>query len=66
MKSVAESQPPSSSRNVIRTTLYDLVDAVNQAVGPEHEELVVAIVAHVLEKYQGKFVHQPLTLGQWN
>lgn len=66
MKSVAASDPLSAPRGIIRTTLYDLIDAVNQTVGPENEELVVAIVSHLLNTYQGKFVRQPLSHGQWN
>jgi hypothetical protein len=40
----------------IITTLYDLIDAVNTTVGPENEELVVAIVAQMLHSGRVRFL----------
>lgn len=34
--------------STIRTTLYDLIEAINTEVGPEEEHLVVATLAHLL------------------
>jgi hypothetical protein len=35
---------------MIQTTIYDLVEAVNEAAGPEKEEWVPLIVARMLKK----------------
>ncbi len=40
----------------IRTTLYDLMAAINTAVGPENEQAVVAIVVRLLSTGQITFL----------
>jgi hypothetical protein len=42
----------------IITTLYDLIDAVNSSVGPENEELVVALVAQMLHSGRVRFLRE--------
>ena len=51
---------PDASRPspTIRTTLYDLMAAINAAVGPENEEAVVAIVVHLLGTGQITFLRE--------
>jgi len=36
----------------IRTTLYDLIVAINEVIGPDEEDLVPAVVAHLLRTYR--------------
>jgi hypothetical protein len=42
----------SGSSLPIRTTLYDLVAAINEVIGPDEEDLVPAVVAHLLQTYR--------------
>ncbi len=50
MSTVAELVTAESRlRMIIRTSLYDLIDALNAAVEPEEETLVVPLVMHWLE-----------------
>ena len=43
---------PSYSPLPIRTTLYDLVATINEVIGPDEEDLVPAVVAHLLRTYR--------------
>jgi hypothetical protein len=40
----------------IRTTLYDLIDAISRAVPADEEELVVATVLHLLRSGRIRFL----------
>jgi hypothetical protein len=42
-------RPPSL---IIRTTLYDLIAAINADVGADEDDLVVAGVVHLLKTYR--------------
>jgi hypothetical protein len=44
---------------IIRTTLYDLIEAINSEVSPDEEELVVATVLHLLRSGRIRFVRNP-------
>jgi len=39
----------------IRTNLYELVEAVQNQVGPENDELIVATVMHILRTGRATF-----------
>ena len=55
--------PTTSSTPVhITTTLYDLVEAVNAAVGPNEDRLVAAAVMHLLNSSRARFVGSRKTL----
>ena len=58
-----ETVPTTSSPPVhITTTLYDLVEAVNAAVGPDEDRLVTAAVMHLLNSSRARFVGSRKTL----
>ena len=44
-----------ASHATIRTTLYDLIEAIHTEVGPDEEELVVATVMHLMTTGRIKF-----------
>lgn len=46
----------------ITTTLYDLVEAVNDAVGPDEDRLVIAAVMHLINSSRARFVGSRKTL----
>jgi hypothetical protein len=50
MAYIQEWHPQDLSPAIIQTTLYDLVEAVNEVVGTEKEEWVPLIVARMLKK----------------
>jgi hypothetical protein len=41
----------------MRTTLYELIEAINEQVQPEEDRLVAGIVLHMLATGQIKFIH---------
>jgi hypothetical protein len=43
------------SKEIIHTTLYDLIAAINSEVTPEEDHLVVATVMHLLQTGRVKF-----------
>jgi hypothetical protein len=43
----------------IRTTLYDLIDAISRALPADEEELVVATVVHLLRSGRIRFLGNP-------
>jgi len=47
------------------TTLYELIEALQNAFGPENEDLVVAIVMYLLRSQCIRFVHN-LEVGHCN
>jgi hypothetical protein len=44
---------------VIRTTLYDLIDAIGREVPAEEDNLVVATVMHLLQSGRVRFLGNP-------
>lgn len=46
----------------ITTTLYDLVKAVNDEVGPDEDRLVAAAVMHLINSNRARFVGSRKTL----
>ena len=58
-----ETVPTTASTPVhITTTLYDLVEAVNAATGPNEDRLVAAAVMHLLNSSRARFVGSRKTL----
>lgn len=43
---------------MIKTTLYDLIDAISREVSPEEEELVIATVVHLLKSGRARFLDE--------
>ena len=55
--------PATSSTPVrITTTLYDLVETINAAVGPDEDRLVTAAVMHLINSSRARFVGSRKTL----
>lgn len=55
--------PPCSCRQqgtTSTTTLYELIEALQNEVGPEHDDLIVAIVVDLFRSQRIRFLH---TLG---
>ena len=51
--------PPCSTRpqwTTITTSLYELIEAIQNEVGPEDDDLVVATVAYVLRSQRVRFL----------
>lgn len=44
-------------RSTVRTTLYELIQAINEQLPPEEDGLVPGIVLHMLATGQIKFIH---------
>jgi hypothetical protein len=44
------------ARTVVYTTLYDLIDTVNEAIEPGEEACVVPIVTHLLRAGRARFL----------
>lgn len=44
---------------VIKTTLYELIEAINAVVRPGEEDLVVPAVMHLLDTSHVTFSHRP-------
>jgi hypothetical protein len=42
----------------IRTTLYDLIEAINDEVAPEEEALVIATMMHLLSTGRIRFLRK--------
>jgi hypothetical protein len=66
MRTISESPIPIRRTETITTTLYDLIEAVNTALGPENEDLVVATVADILRRGRARFVHKHMGHVLWN
>jgi hypothetical protein len=52
-------KPPLSTAqtsSIITTNLYELVEAVQDQVGPENDELIVATVMHILRAGRATFL----------
>jgi len=52
-----ETQPP--ERTAITTTLFDLIAALHEEVGPDEEELVTAAVVHLCTSGRLRFLGTP-------
>ena len=53
-------QPPLSTAphsRTITTSLYELIETVQTAIGPENDELVVATVMYVLRSGRARFLN---------
>jgi len=53
-------KPPLSTRQksrTITTSLYELIETVQTAIGPENDELVVATVMYVLRSGRARFLN---------
>jgi hypothetical protein len=58
MRTLPETLLSGGRRSItIKTSLYDLVDAVQQELGPENEALVVATIAHLLQSSRITWLH---------
>ena len=51
-QALTTARPSCSPSLPIRTTLYDLIVAINEVIGPDEEDLVPAVVAHLLRTYR--------------
>jgi hypothetical protein len=51
-QALTTARPSCSPALPIRTTLYDLIAAINEVIGPDEEDLVPAVVAHLLRTYR--------------
>lgn len=57
MKTATDPSPDATRSNAtIRTTLYDLIEAINDEIGPDEEQLVVATVVHLLQTGRVRFL----------
>lgn len=54
------SQDEAQEHIVVKTTLYDLIEAVNAAVQPGEESLVILTVMHLLDTSHVTFSHKPV------
>ena len=43
--------PTNLKENAVRTTLYELIEAIHEVVQPEEKRLVPEIVIHLLNNY---------------
>jgi hypothetical protein len=60
METVTDPSPDETrSSTTIRTTLYDLIEAISAEVEPEEEHLVVATVVHLFQSGQITFLRDP-------
>ena len=53
-------KPPLNTRpksRTITTSLYELIEAVQTAIGPENDELVVATVVYILRSGRATFLN---------
>jgi hypothetical protein len=58
MKTILESSLDTTQPSTtITTNLYELMEAVQNQVGPENDELVVAIVMYILRTRRAAFLH---------
>ena len=48
---------PTQKSTTITTNLYELVEAVQNQIGPEHDELVVATVMRILRTGRATFLY---------
>lgn len=53
----AMAQTSSCPKSSVRTTLYDLIEAIGEEVPPGEERLVAEIVMHLFESGQIKFLY---------
>lgn len=51
-QALTTARPSCSPPLPIRTTLYDLIVAINEVIGPDEEDLVPAVVAHLLRTHR--------------
>ena len=51
-------QDETRPQEIIKTTLYDLIAAINSEVKPEEDHLVVATVVHLLKTGRLKFLKE--------
>jgi len=49
--------PRRTRQRGLRTSLYDLIEAIQNTVGPEDDDLVVATVVYLLRTGHIRFVH---------
>jgi hypothetical protein len=50
--------PTSTGARATETTLYELIAAIQEAVGPDADDLVIATIVHLLNSGQVKFIGQ--------
>lgn len=68
---VADTQPFTPDNGMeapqtIRTTLYDLLAAIHDTVGPEDDNLSVAIVTHLLRSGRVTWLGDPDIFAGWD
>lgn len=51
-QALTTARPSCSPPLPICTTLYDLIVAINEVIGPDEEDLAPAVVAHLLRTYR--------------
>ena len=54
-RSLTEAPSISENNTLIQTTFYDLIEAVNETVKPEEDQLVAEIVMDLLNSGHAKF-----------
>ena len=50
---------PESAPTTIETSLYDLIAAIHEVVGPKDDDVVNAVVVHLLNSGRVKFANDP-------
>jgi hypothetical protein len=55
MNTVTDEFTDDKKDTVIRTTLYDLIDAISRELSPDEDDLVVATVLHLLHSGRIRF-----------
>lgn len=56
---IANEIVPASAPTTIETSLYDLIASIHDVVGPEDDDLVNAVVVHLLNSGRVKFADDP-------
>jgi hypothetical protein len=56
LRCFSASRLPKADSTPIRTTLYDLIGAVNEEIPPQQDELVIEVVLHLLKNRPAKFL----------
>lgn len=52
LKDLTKVSSPHLQKNVVTTTLYDLIEAINEEVQPEEKRIVPEIVIDLLNTYR--------------
>ena len=58
LKDLTKVSLPHLQKNVITTTLYELIEAINEEVQPEEKQIVPEIVINLLNTYRSNCLVQ--------